>query len=105
MKKSLKSQLVVLIAFLFSIASYAQVTFDYDKSIDFSQYKTYAFAGWQDGSDSILNDLDKDRLQSAFKDEFSKRGMKLLTENPDAFVTLYIVISNKTSTTAYTDYN
>lgn len=105
MKKLVKIQLAILIAIFFSATSFAQVTSDYDKSIDFTKYKTYAFAGWQKGSDKILNDLDKGRLQDAFKEEFSKRNMTLVTENPDAYVTLYLVIDNKTSTTAYTDYN
>jgi len=94
----------MIIAIFFCATSHSQVTCDYDKTIDFSKYHTYFFAGWQDGSDSILNDIDQDRLQSAFKDEFSKRNMNPVTESPDAYLTLYIVIDNDTSTNAYTDF-
>ena len=56
-------------------------------------------------SDKQLNDLDKKRVEDAFKDEFDKRGLKMDNTNPDIAVTLYIVIQQKTSTTAYTNYN
>ena len=105
MKKLAKIYVAILITISFCVTSFAQVNSDSDKSIDFSKYKTYAFAGWQKGSDKVLNDLDKGRLQNAFKEEFTKRNMTLVTENPDAYVSLYIVIDNKTSTTAYTDFN
>ncbi len=94
-----------LVVFLFAYnLSFAQVNSDYDKSTDFSKYKTYTFAGWQKNSDQLLNDLDKKRVLEAFKAEFASRNMTLVTENGDAAVSLYLVIDNKTSTTAYTNY-
>ena len=94
-----------LVVFLFAYnLSFAQVNSDYDKSTDFSKYKTYTFAGWQKNSDQLLNDLDKKRVLEAFKAEFASRNMTLVTENGDATVSLYLVIDNKTSTTAYTNY-
>ncbi|MGB5663650.1 DUF4136 domain-containing protein [Eudoraea sp.] len=83
----------------------AQVNSDYDKTIDFTKYSTYSFAGWQDNSDQLLNDLDKGRILAAFKQEFTARNMTLVTDNADVVITLYFVINNKTSTTAYTDVN
>jgi len=83
----------------------AQANSDYDKTIDFTKYSTYSFAGWQDNSDQLLNDLDKGRILTAFKQEFTARNMTLVTDNADVIVTLYFVINNETSTTAYTDYN
>ena len=93
-----------VITFAYSAVN-AQVNSDYDKTIDFTRYKTYSFAGWQKNSDKLLNDLDKGRILNAFKDEFTARNMTLVKENGDAIVTLYFVIDKKTSTTAYTDFN
>ncbi|MCJ7757730.1 MAG: DUF4136 domain-containing protein [Gillisia sp.] len=105
MKKLFKLLLgAVLITFAYSGLN-AQAHSDYDKTIDFTKYRTYSFAGWQDNSDQLLNDLDKNRILKAFKQEFTARNMTLVTDNADAIVTLYFVIDNKTSTTAYTDYN
>jgi hypothetical protein len=103
MKKLIITLCAMLLYFMNTLA-YSQVTADYDKTVDFSRYKTYSFAGWQENSDQLLNDLDKARLQNAFKEEFSKRNMSLVEGPSDAIVTLYIVIDNKTSTTAYTNY-
>jgi hypothetical protein len=94
----------MLLAYLINTQAYSQVTADYDKTVDFSKYKNYSFAGWQENSDKLLNDLDKARLQNAFKEEFSKRNMSYVEGTADAIVTLYIVIDNKTSKTAYTNY-
>ena len=61
-------------------------------------------AGWQNDSDKLINDLDKTRILDAFKAEFDARNMTLVEDNADAVVTLFLVIDNKTSTTAYTNY-
>lgn len=104
MKKSLKiSTLLTLCLFLTGMLQ-AQVKSDYDKTIDFTKYKTYSFAGWQNDSDKLINDLDKTRILDAFKAEFDARNMTLVEDNADAVVTLFLVIDNKTSTTAYTNY-
>ena len=94
----------VLLTFTYGAIN-AQVNSDYDKTIDFNKYSTYSFAGWQKNSDQLLNDIDKNRILTAFKQEFTARNMTLVTANADAIVTLYFVIDNKTSTTAYTDFN
>jgi len=105
MKKFFKLVLsAVLITCTYATVN-AQANSDYDKTIDFAKYSTYSFAGWQDNSDQLLNDIDKNRILTAFKQEFTARNMTLVTANADVVVTLYFVINNKTSTTAYTDYN
>ena len=99
-------QLVLSLLFLLPMTgSYGQIKSDYDKSADFSTYKTYMFAGWEKNSDQILNEFDKKRIMDAIQSELSKRGMSLVTSDGDAAFTLFIVINEKTSTTAYTDYH
>jgi len=80
------------------------VTSDYDKNADFSQYRTYHFAGWQNESDQILNDFDKKRITDAIISEFANRNMELVESDGDAAITLFIVVEDKKSTTAYTNY-
>ncbi len=92
------------ILFLFATTLFAQkVTTDYDKTIDFSQYKTYQFLGWQNDSDLIMNDLDKKRLRDAFIAELDARKM-VQSETGDMAISLFIVVNQKTSTSAYTNY-
>jgi hypothetical protein len=80
------------------------VTSDYDKSADFSKYKTYTYYGWADNSDQMLTDFDKRRIESAFQNEFANRGLTVNQENGDAIVSLYIVVDQKTSFSSYTDH-
>lgn len=100
----MKKFILFFAAILISTMAFSQVNSDYDKSTDFSVYKTYTFDGWQKDSGQKLNDIDKKNLLDAFKAEFTERGMTLDTVNPDAHFTLYIVLNKKSSTTAYTNY-
>lgn len=88
-----------------STITLAQVKYDYDKEVDFTKFKTYNFLGWAEDSDKILNDIDKGRILNAFKDELTKRGMTKAEGDGDVGITLFIVVDEKTSTTAYTNYN
>jgi len=95
---------VLIFIFLGLNVTNAQVTSDYDKNADFTSYKTYTFKGWAKGSDSQLNDLDKRRVEQAFQEELSARGLNFSDQNPDLAITLFLVVDEKTSTTAYTNY-
>lgn len=95
-----------MLAFVMAIVSCSpvKVVIDMDKTVDFSKYETYSFLGWQYDSDKILNDIDRKRFRDAFISEFERRGMKPVNENGDMEVSLFIVVDQKTSVTAYTDY-
>lgn len=103
MKTTFFFKLIVILIVAVSCSTVKVVT-DQDKSVDFSEYKTYNFLGWQDNSDQILNEFDKQRIHDAFKNEFDARGMTLVKENGDMAVSLFLVIDQKTSTSAYTNY-
>ena len=96
--------LVVVLLTTVSLVS-AQVKSDYDKDTDFSQYKTYSFQGWEQNSDQILTKFDKERILNSFANELTLRGLTKDNSNPDVGITLYVVVDDKTSTTAYTTYN
>lgn len=82
-----------------------KVLTDQDATVDFSNYNTYNFLGWQDNSDKILSDMDKKRIHEAFKREFEARGLQLVEADGEMAVSLFIVVDSKTSITAYTDYS
>lgn len=102
--KTLKTIIPVAILLLIinAACSGLSVSSDYDKSIDFTKFKTYSYYGWEKDSDKILNDIDKNRIEKAFENEFTKRGMTLVKENADLVVSLYIVTQEKQQTTATT---
>jgi uncharacterized protein DUF4136 len=101
----LKSTLLILVALILTTQVKAQkVTVDLDKEADFSNYKTITFLGWQKDSDKLLNDLDKERMRNAFANEFKARGLQKGGEDADIAISLFLVLEQKTSTTAYTNY-
>jgi len=101
--KNLKILLLTGIAMIF-LASCAtiSVTTDYDKTVDFSKYSTYEYYGWADESDKVLNDIDKSRIEEAYEDEFTKRGLELVENGGDLVVVLFIVVEQKTEQQATT---
>lgn len=104
MKKTTAATLLSIAMFLFAGNLQAQVTADFEKTADFSKYKTYSFLGWQKDSDSLLNDFDKKRLLDAFKSEFTARGLSYDANGGDMAVSLYIFTQAKQDVTAYTNY-
>lgn len=103
---NLIKSIVVIVFCLFIVEPvFSQVTSDFDKSADFTTFKTYSFGGWQKDSDSIINDMDKKRILESLRTEFTNRGMTYQESGADAVVSLFLVVNNKTSTTAYTNFN
>ena len=102
MKRKFLYLFVVIGVLVLSSCTSIKVSTDYDKSVDFSEYKTFEYYGWAEQSDKILNDLDERRIESAFAKEFKSRNIKLVESDGDLIVTLYIVTEEKTQTTAHT---
>lgn len=98
---------IVLFTTLLSItacSSGVKVTTDQAERIDFSTYQSFTFLGWQKDSEENISTFDKQRLHDAFLHEFNRRNIQKKDKGGDMSVVLYLVIDEKTSTTAYTDY-
>ena len=79
--------LPLLLLFVVASCSSVKVYSDFDKSVDFSQYKTYAFH--KRGIDKAeISELDKKRILHAIDNELSKKGMTK-SETPDLLVTIF----------------
>ena len=101
--KNLKILVLTGITMMFlASCSTISVTTDYDKTVDFTKYKTFEYYGWSDESDKILNDFDKKRIEEAFGEEFAKRGLEYVESGGDLVVTLFIVVEKKTEQRATT---
>lgn len=101
MKRFIYALLIIGIA---NACSSISVTSDYDKTVDFSKYKTFMYYGWGKKSDQILTDFDKNRIEGSFQAEFAKRGWTVTKGNGDAVVSLYIVVDKRTSYSSYTNH-
>ena len=95
----------LILILVFVVNTNAQVRSDYDKNVDFTKYKTCKFIGWENDSDKQLNEFDKKRIIDAFKSELKARGFTVDENNADVGITLFIVVDEKTSRTAYTNYH
>lgn len=86
--KSLKiiSAFVVLLL-VFTSCSSVSVAVDYDKEVNFDNYKTFAF--YKPGIDEVeISDLDKRRILRAIDRELSQKGM-IKSESPDILVNIF----------------
>lgn len=95
---------VILAATIMASCGGVKVTTDYDKSVDFTKFKTYSYYGWTEESDQILNRFDKERIENAFGDEFAKRNINFVEKDGELIVSLFIVVEQKTSKTAYSNH-
>ncbi len=78
--------LPVLLLFILGACSSVRVNSDYDKNVDFTQYKTYAFH--KNGIDKVqISEFDKKRILRAIDAELSKKGMTK-SENPDLLINI-----------------
>jgi len=104
MKTRFLNSLILLGGMVMILASCSstKITADYDKSVDFTKYKTFEYYGWAKESDKLINGIDKVRIEDAFANEFYARGLSYVKTGGDLIVTLFIVIEQKTQQTAHT---
>ncbi len=72
---------------LFASCVSVHVNTDYDKNVDFSQYKTYAF--YKNGIDKVeISDLDKKRILRAIDEQMAIKGF-IKSDTPDMLVNIF----------------
>lgn len=89
----------VLFLFVLSSCSSVSVYSDFDKGVDFSQYKTYAFH--RRGIDKVqISEMDKKRILQAIDLELGKKGMTK-SENPDLLINIFTKEREQVDVTQY----
>lgn len=98
-------QLIALAsALLLTVTSFvaqAQVSSDYDRSVDFGRYKTYAYTrpDVRTGNNPIYSSpLLMQHIQGNLNREFANRGLTPQATNPDMLVKVYTYTEDKTRT-------
>ncbi|WP_370226693.1 DUF4136 domain-containing protein [Mesoflavibacter sp.] len=87
MKTIIKLLPIALIAMVITSCSSVRVAADYDRQVDFSQYKTFAF--FKSGIDKAeISDLDKKRILRAIEAELLAKGYTK-SEDPDMLVSIF----------------
>lgn len=78
--------LPLLAIFIVSSCCSVRVNTDYDKSVNFSQYKTYAF--YKNGIDKVeISDLDKKRILRSIDETMATKGFTK-SETPDLWINI-----------------
>jgi len=80
-----------------------KVTSDYDKSVDFTSYKTFAMYELKDHSGAI-SQLNQNRIIDAVKKQMVAKGFTENTTNPDVLVNVVTYLKEKQQVTANTNY-
>jgi len=91
--------LLIILTGLTSCVS-IKVQAEYDKSVDFTKYKTLEYHGWAAEFDKILSPADKRLIEESFAQEFKKRGVKVVQSGGDMVATLFIMLQKKHRTSA-----
>jgi hypothetical protein len=79
--------LSALAFFVLTSCASVSVASDYDKKVDFTRYKTFAF--YKPGIDKVeISDLDKKRILQAIEQEMTAKGFTL-SDNPDLLVNFF----------------
>ncbi|QXP60094.1 DUF4136 domain-containing protein [Olleya sp. HaHaR_3_96] len=87
MKKIIKFLPIVLVVLALTSCSSVKVAADYDKAVNFDNYKTFAF--FKSGIDKAeISDLDKRRILRAIESELLAKGFTK-SENPDVLVSIF----------------
>jgi len=87
MKKLIQKLSLLAVLLVITSCSSVKVATDYEKSADFSKYKSFAF--YKPGIDEAeINDIDKRRLLRAIEAELLAKGMTK-SETPDLLVSLF----------------
>ena len=87
MKRLIKTLPLLGLLLVITSCSSVKVAADYDKNVNFSKYKTFAF--YKTGIDKAeISDLDKRRLLRSIETELLSKGYTK-SENPDLLVSLF----------------
>jgi hypothetical protein len=85
-------------------SSSLKVYSEYDKKVDFSQYKTFSFYEIKE-EHLKMKEVNRRRLAMAIELELGMKGIKRNIDNPDLLVNLYSFINRKENVTTTTNQN
>jgi hypothetical protein len=97
---SSRAAIFTLLFFLVCSAAHAQkIRIEFDKSVDFSAFKTYA---WDPTPQAYAKPVLVAAIKGAVNEELGKRGLKEVAENPDLYIAMYGAIGSDFAVT-YSD--
>jgi len=74
---------------------------EYDHEVDFNKYKTFGLLNWERHNDDQVSKQTKKYILLSIKDEMESRGYIYQEKDADLQVSVFIIISEETSYSAY----
>lgn len=95
-------KLLTIFVLLLSSCSSLDAIYDYDKSVDFSQFKTFSFYPWDWKNGFQINEYDKQAILMALQSDLEKKGYKYQKEGGELAVSIFLTLEGKTG--SYTNH-
>jgi Domain of unknown function (DUF4136) len=95
----MKYLLLVVMAISITSCSSVKIAYDFDKQVDFTKFKTYAFT--EEVAKLPLDDLNRDRLIRAVETELAAKGFTK-SDNPDVLIDIFLTAKKRTEAVANT---
>ena len=95
----MKTRLLFVLMIALVACSSITTSYDYDKTVDFTKYKTYDFS--EEAKKFGIQELNRNRLLAAIDNEMTARGFTK-SDNPDVLVDLMGKMEQKRTATATT---
>lgn len=80
------------------------IKYDYNKTVNFTKYKTYSFNKWPEGAGKVINRITRQAIQKSVADQLNDRGLNYVNHGGDILVSLFILFSEKNNTRAYFEH-
>ncbi len=91
-------QLLMLTCVLASIAHAQKIKVEYNKDLDFSKFKTFAWGH----HDAVSRPTLALAIAGAIEEEMTKRGLRKVEDNPDVYIKMYGSVDSEMSV-SYSD--
>ncbi len=95
----MKNSILILVLLAAAACSGIKTTYDYDKTADFTKYKTYNYT--PEALALGINELNRNRVIQAIDKEMTARGITK-SDSPDAMVDILVKAEQKREATATT---
>ena len=86
----------VMVLLMYACSS-TQVSYDYDKTVDFTKFKTYAYT--PEALALPIQELNRNRLLAAIDEQMTKRGYSKVTTSPDVLIDVQVKADMKQTAT------
>lgn len=93
----------ILILFLTSCNSWKFVS-KYDDNAEFNNYNTFGLLSWDPHNDEIIRPETKKYILMAIKSQLESRGYTYQKNNADLQISIFAVVREETSYSAYSDH-